>query len=461
MPISKFDFSKRSRNRPQLTKDPTFRGDNARAQTIADPAWILSGPYETGKTWAALWRLDHEARTNPKGQYALVRKIRNDMDGTVLVTWRKLIERSGSGAQVFGGERAQWYDYPNGARVWVGGLDRPEKTLSGERDGVYINQAEELEEEDFELLTRATTGRGAVTKTPMLFGDCNPGGEDHWILSRAQAGTLTLLKSTHQDNPSLFDAGTLTAQGERSMFALSRLTGVRYSRGMLGLWVGVEGAYFAHLDERLHRSPLSRAPVGWPVWGALDYGFAHPCAFGVFTMGPLGDVHLLGLHHQARWYIPQHHDAMEELCQDLDVDWQSLSIAGGLDLWASRGGDDPETPADKFLKRGWRLERAITARVAGAQAVAERLGNPEIAPAPLEPSLFFAQRAWGAFTTLSRMKPDPENPEDVKKVNADAHGRGGDDDYDMVRYGIMAAPSTVSTEAAIDEPRPQSAYRPR
>jgi hypothetical protein len=69
----------------------SFRGDNARAQTIIDRAWILSGPYDTGKTWAALWRLDTEARNNPKGQYALVRKVRNDMDGTVLVTWRKII----------------------------------------------------------------------------------------------------------------------------------------------------------------------------------------------------------------------------------------------------------------------------------------------------------------------------------------------------------------------------------
>jgi hypothetical protein len=425
---------------------PIFRGDNLAAQTITAPAWILSGPYETGKTWAVLWRLDQEARANPRGQYALVRKVRNDMDGSVLVTWRKVIERAGGGVSVFGKEKPQWYDYPNGARVWVGGLDRPEKTLSGERDGVYVNQAEELTENDWELLTRATTGRGAVTRTPMLFGDCNPGGEDHWILGRKQAGSLTLLVSRHEDNPSLYaDGGALTEQGERSMEALNRLTGVRYSRGRLGLWVGAEGAYYSQLDERLHLCDMTRVPSGWRAWGALDYGFAHPLSFGVFTISPEGVLYVVGLHHQARWYVPQHHAAMTELCERVGVSWRSITIYGGHDLWAERGGEQPEIPADKFSKRGWRLERATIARVAGAQALGERLGNPE---AGLTPTIKFGPLARPAFQTIARMVPDPHDEEDVKKVDADAHGRGGDDDYDMVRYGVMGAPARRASGSA-------------
>lgn len=439
--------------RREVLDAPVFRGDNLVAQDITDPAWLLSGPFETGKTWAALWRLDQEARANKGGQYAIVRKVRNDMDGSVLVTWRKVIERAGGGVTVFGGEKPQWYDYPNGARVWVGGLDRPEKTLSGERDGVYVNQAEELAEQDWELLTRATTGRGAVTAHPMLFGDCNPGGEDHWILSRKQAGSLTLLVSRHEDNPSLYlgDRVTLTEQGERSMAALNRLTGVRYSRGKLGLWVGAEGAYFAQLDERLHMCDLVRVPDGWPAWGALDYGYAHPLAFGVFTQSPEGNVTLVGAHKRSRWLIPQHHDAMAALCERVGVDWRTLPISAGHDMWASRGGDDPETPADKFLKRRWRLQKATIARVVGAQAVSERLGNPE---AGLVPSLRFGPLARGVFHTLARMVPDPYDPEDVKKVDADSEGRGGDDDYDMCRYGVMAVPPTTALP-----PAPRAANR--
>lgn len=419
---------------------PTFRGDNLRAQTITDRAWILSGPFETGKTWAALWRLDSEARANPGGQYALVRKVRADMGGTVLVTWRKLTAIRGE-VEAFGGEHVQFYQYPNGARVWVGGLDRPEKTLSGERDGVYVNQAEELDEEDWEMLSRATTGRGAVTATPMLWGDCNPGPEDHWIIRRRDAGALTLLHSRHEDNPTLYDdAGALTAQGAATMATLDAMTGVRFLRGRRGLWVGAEGAYFTQLDEARHLVTYPRIPEGWPAWAALDYGFAHPLAFGVFAADPKGRVILLGRHAAHHWYIPQHVAAMDGLLAALGVPKSGLRIVAGHDCWAT-GHDDPETIADKFGRYGYQLERATIARVIGARAIGERLGNPESDP-PIAPTLFFNTLHGGkaVFQALTRVVHDPRNPEDVLKVNADAAGRGGDDDYDMLRYGVMAAP---------------------
>lgn len=416
--------------------EPRFRGAAAEAQRITDRAFLLAGPAETGKTFAGLWRLDTEARRWPD-QFVLARKIRATMDSTVLSTWRRIIAIRG-GVEVFGGERPLFYTYPNGARVWVVGFDNPDKILSGEFAGVYVNQAEELDEADWETATSRATGRGAATSTPMVWGDCNPGAENHWIIGRRDAGTLRLLESRHEDNPTLYDdAGALTAQGERTMAVLDALTGVRYLRLRKGLWVGAEGAYYTQLDERRHLSPLTRVPAGWRAWAALDYGFAHPLSFGVLCLSPEDELHVVGLHHQARWYIPQHHDAMVALCDDVGVDWRTLPVYAGHDIWASRGGEDPETPADKFTKRGWRLERATIARVIGAQAVGERLGNPE---AGVPPSLFFGPRARPVFATLARMTPDPHNAEDVRKVDADAAGRGGDDDYDMLRYGVMVAP---------------------
>lgn len=219
-----------------------FRGDNDRAQRLVSREWILSGPSETGKTWATLWRLDHLLRTTPYAQAALVRKVSADMNGTVLVTYRRVVARSNSGALPFGGEEPKWYDYPNGARLWLGGMDRPSRILSGERDFVYVNQAEELETDDWETLTTRTTGRGAVTSTPMLFGDCNPRDPEHWILKRAASGALTMLTSRHEYNPSLYDEPSpgeyvLTEQGARTMATLNALTGARYSRLRLGEWV--------------------------------------------------------------------------------------------------------------------------------------------------------------------------------------------------------------------------------
>lgn len=217
--------------------EPTFRRDNLRAQAIADREWMLSGPSETGKTWATLWRLDTLLRMTPGAQAALVRKVSADLNGTVLVTYRRVIAMSGSGAQVSGGSHPEWYDYPNGARLWLGGMDRPTRILSGERDFVYVNQAEELAVADWETLTTRTTGRGAVTATPMLFGDCNPADPEHWILKRAAGGALTLLRSAHEDNPALHDGRDWTEQGRRTIATLDALTGARYARLRLGEWV--------------------------------------------------------------------------------------------------------------------------------------------------------------------------------------------------------------------------------
>lgn len=217
---------------------PLFRGDNQVAQTLTAREWILAGPSETGKTWATLWRLDRLLAATPGAQGALVRKLAVDIAPTVLVTYRRVLAMSGSGATPFGGEKPEWYDYPNGSRLYLGGIDRPGRILSGERDFVYVNQAEELGVDDWETLTTRTTGRGAVTDTPMLFGDCNPADPEHWILKRHAAGVLTMLKSKHEDNPSLYDEGsTLTDQGKRTMATLDALTGARYSRLRLGEWV--------------------------------------------------------------------------------------------------------------------------------------------------------------------------------------------------------------------------------
>jgi hypothetical protein len=430
-----------------------FRGDNERAagtnaaNRITDRRWVISGPFETGKTWATLYRLDGEARANPKGQYAIVRKVRDDMQSTVLVTWKKIIALRGD-VTVFGGERPVFYDYPNGARVWIGGLDRPEKTLSGERDGIYVNQAEELDEADWEMLTRSTTGRGAVTAHPMLFGDCNPGPEDHWIISRRDSGALTMLESHHEDNPTLYDEnGQLTEQGRATMADLDALTGARYWRGRMGIWVGAEGQHFEAWDEKKHvlEPPYPAITGDWIIWGGLDYGFGHPFASGVLGLDPLGETHCMAEWGGRKTLIKDHVTGWLEMLAHLGVHPSRVRyISAGHDMWAAHGGDDDETRADKWAKAVRKalgydalpLERATVDRVNGATAIQEGLGD-----AKHPPTLYIWRRCAETIKAIPRMVTDPKNAEDVKKINADAQGRGGDDYYDFLRYGVMGKPS--------------------
>jgi len=430
-----------------------FRGAALEVQSYRGLEWILSGPSETGKTVAALWLLDSLLRTTPLAQAALLRKVQTSIWGTVHVTWKRIQElRTFLGeapVDTFGGEQPQFYRYQNGARLWIGGFDNPGKALSGERDWVYVNQAEELSEDDWQVLTTRATGRGAVTATPMVFGDCNPSDENHWILRRT---SLKLFKSEHKDNPTLFDDdGKLTAQGVRTMGVLNALKGTLRKRLRDGIWCGVEGQFFEEWDEDRHTFPVNPKqkiviPGDWPIWGALDYGYTHPTAFGFFTEDNDGRVLLLGEHVRNKWLPPLHCKAIRLLAASLGISMHRIrQIVAGHDCFQQRGDENALTIADQYAKAkdpvtgeiiGLKLEKANVDRVTGSQEIQGRLGLAELG---VPPRLLVASTCRRVIAAMSRVVGDPLLPEAYEKLNANALGEGGDDEVDMVRYGVMAA----------------------
>jgi predicted phage terminase large subunit-like protein len=236
---------------------PVLRGGALALWKCRDEA-VLSGPAETGKTWGACYKLDALLWKYPRAQAVVCRKVRATVYGTVLQTYHKVIgfdparERSPGGVTRYGGEAPDFYDYPNGSRLWVAGLDNLDKALSSERDFIYVNQAEELDGADWEVLTTRATGRAGNAPYGQVFGDCNPSYPHHWIRRRAAAGDLRLIESRHEDNSALWDAGRggWTEQGRRTIGALDRLTGERKERLRWGRWVAAEGAIFSRAHVR-------------------------------------------------------------------------------------------------------------------------------------------------------------------------------------------------------------------
>lgn len=262
-------------------------------QESKDREVILSGPSETGKTIAALWYIHNLAWNNKDCQGVIVRKVLNDCYGSVLQTFEKKILGDVLGSQVtkFGGEKAQWYDYPNGARIWVGGLDHPGKVLSSERDFIYVNQAEQLAIEDWETLTTRATGRAGNVKIAQCIGDCNPGPPQHWIKAREKTGKLKLLETRHEDNPSLFNEdGNVTEQGKVTIVALDGLTGARKLRLRFGQWAQAEGAVYDIWDDSIHLIDRFEIPKDWPRYRVVDFGFTNPFVCQWWAQNPDGDL---------------------------------------------------------------------------------------------------------------------------------------------------------------------------
>lgn len=274
--------------------------------------------HNTGKTLSALCKLHDIAWRYPGAQLAIVRKTRESMSGTCLLTFEQKVLLPNSPVKPYGGRSPDRYIYPNGSVIWVGGMDNPNKVLSGERDAIYINQLEELSLPDYETLTTRATGRSGHVPNPQVFGDCNPASPTHWILARKREGSLKLLETTHRDNPALFDdEGHLTEQGERSLGILSKLTGARKKRLFHGLWASPEGAIFSIYDDEKHKCKSFPIPALWPRFVGIDPMGAYICALFAAYDPASGILHIYREYYgEFGMTTPGHVRAILELCRN-------------------------------------------------------------------------------------------------------------------------------------------------
>src|SRR5512146_891838 len=84
-----------------------------------DPEAILVGPSDTGKTLCSCWKMHILACKYPGAQLAMVRKTFHSINGSVLKTYQKKVLGNDSPVKPYGGERPEWFDYPNGSRIWL------------------------------------------------------------------------------------------------------------------------------------------------------------------------------------------------------------------------------------------------------------------------------------------------------------------------------------------------------
>ena len=193
------------------------------------------------------------------------------------------------------------------------------------------------------------------------------------------------------------------------------------------------GQYFRQWTPAAHIVDLPSIPPHWPVWAALDYGLDHPLAFGLLTYDAAMDtVYLAGEHVAAGLLLSAHTTAMDAVLAAWGVSRDRLlGVYAGHDCWAGRDtGAAVETIADRFLRLGWPLTRATIDRINGWSALADRLGRPP----DVRPRLLLDRGCVQTIACLPALAKDPKRPDDVLKM-------GGDDAGDMLRYGVMAAPT--------------------
>jgi len=267
-----------------VTVEYNFYGQNLEAYYCKDPEVILAGPADTGKTLMWLARLNALAMKYDNASFVILRQQLTDMHATVLQTFENEVIHDALEMGIvtkYGGKKAQWYDYKKTeTRIWVAGLDKPGKVLSGQHDIVVFFQAEEGTLAGWEHLLSRTTGRAGNLPWNQTVGDCNPGPPSHWIQRRKKDGLLTFFESRHRDNPAIFDqeTGDITERGVNRMDGLRRLTGSRKQRLFHGLWVAPEGAIYEVFEEARHVVKSFPIPQLWPRTVGVDPVGAHVAA---------------------------------------------------------------------------------------------------------------------------------------------------------------------------------------
>ncbi len=220
------------------------------------PEILICGPSGTGKSMAMLYKLHLACLAVPKLRALLVRRTHASLTGTTLTTFEESVATEllhSRAVTWFGGSArlpAAYHYNDNGARLLVGGLDRPEKFLSSEFDRIGIDEATEVSETALETLITRLRGKRPVFK--QIIAACNPSYPTHWLKQRADAGKMVALHSRHRDNPLYVNLdGTYTDRGVEYMARLDSLSGVRRLRLRDGIWAAAEGVVYDEFDPTL------------------------------------------------------------------------------------------------------------------------------------------------------------------------------------------------------------------
>lgn len=279
---------------PMQPRVATFKPYGSHRELFTSRAMELlgAGPAGTGKTFTIAWRLHVVAMRYPGARILMTRKDLESLKPAALTTFVNGVMPFMHGVETFGGNKftPAEFRYPNGSVIQVTGLDRADKVKSAEYDVIYVNEATEIPESTWEMLTSRL--RNGVMPYQQIIGDCNPAGPRHWLRQRCHAGKTQMVESTHKDNPAYWNAraGEWTDMGKQYVnTVLAGLSGVTRKRLFEGVWAAAEGLVYPEFNPEVH--VLDVDTDGWRRVVIGDIGSRNPTATYVMYISGDERVH--------------------------------------------------------------------------------------------------------------------------------------------------------------------------
>lgn len=208
------------------------------------------------------------------------------------------------------------------------------------------------------------------------------------------------------------------------------------------------GLALSELDADHHLVDPPPVPDYWSHFGSFDWGYNHPWVFCHFVVDTDGNVYLADT-------MTGRGDEPDEIARKIKLAFDIPAMKGihaGHDIWQQKGksiGFKGPTIQEVLWAHKINCTKASIDRVQGLNNFRAYVHwkatetSPEKTP---RFRIFNNANNRLALAQLQQIQIDPDNLEDALKVDADAGGKGGDDYYDAIRYGLASRPISGNLE---------------
>lgn len=368
------------------------------------------------------------------------------------------------------------YNQQGNPIVKLGYADRPDDiyTFQGaEYDFIFIDEATQCTQEMIEFLRTSNRTTNPLIKKAKMILTMNPGGVGHAYIKRL------FVDNIHTDNENPDDYAFIQSHVWDNVFwvlpylreqkisvehyynkltedekinmclkhsdyakNLSNLPEDMKKAYLYGDWDVFGGLFFKYFSKKQIVEPFV-IPRDWKLIASLDPGTASPCSFGLMARSPDNRYYRIGTYYEPERNMIEHAEGIHNYHLSGDSvmsKWTggrkpSLYVAGH-DAWAKQHRYSPIasdiTWADVFREKGMFLQKAVTDRIPGWQAVKSLMPTSQN-----DGNLYiFDHFNKPLIEQLTSVESDKKNPEDI-------YGRGNDpnvEDHalDEFRYGIMS-----------------------
>jgi hypothetical protein len=376
---------------------------------------------------------------------------------------RELMDRA---LPIFTGIGAMWnasekrFRFPSGAVVEFGYCESYAEVLQYQGKAYQYIGWDELGQIPEERIWTYLISRNRPTapgQRLMMRASANPGGAGHhWLKKRFVSvcppdGSLVAVETPLPDGATILttrafvpaklkDNPTLMENDPTYGQRLALLPELEYKWLAEGDWEA--GAGLALQMTKHHWTKPFEPPAHWPLFAALDWGYNHPFSWGLYAVSGDGVVYCLDTATGRHLQPPAMADRFAGILKGRPLKY----TVAGHDCWADIKARSEHVPtlAEQFAALGFPMIKANISRVAGVQNFRRYLSLPPVGEDGAQPPPRFllcdTPNNRKVYECLESRVSDPDEPEDVLKVDADANGDGGDDHYDQVRYALASRP---------------------